>query len=179
VKSGYARVRYAGLLWVEGRSEEAEAAESTAREEQPKGVEPCRKRNRSRRYGYGGGLPPGVRRACHDDTAGDNQSHGDRDQAEAYDPLPWRVAEPIPQAVRSEVHGAWGPEGCKRARQGSGKSPYLPPDKTHHQDHVRPWDGLRHRETIGEFLIGHPAMSGDDEVAHIRQDSREAAKADR
>src|SRR5438477_7488637 len=90
---------------------------------------------------------------------------GHRDQAETNDPLPWRIAEPIPHAVGGKVHGARGPEGRKRARHGSRKSPHLPPDETHHQDHVRPRDRLGYREKVSEFLIGHPAMGGDDEVA--------------
>ena len=72
-----------------------------------------------------------------------------------------------------------GPKVANALASGSGKSPHLPPDKTHHQDHVRPGDGLRHCEKIGEFLICHPAMGDDDKVVDIRQDGREAAKADR
>jgi hypothetical protein len=63
----------------------------------------------------GSGPPSGVCRTRHYSAAGDDEPHGYRDQAETNDPLPWCIAEPIPQAVRDEVDGARGPEGRKRA----------------------------------------------------------------
>src|SRR5262249_503146 len=69
--------------------------------------------------------------------------------------------------------------GGKGARHCTGEPPNLPTDETHHQDHVRSGDRLRHGENIGEILIGHPAVGADDKVADIGQDSPEPAKADR
>ena len=86
----------AGRVSIMVESQEAEAAESTACEEQPHRIEPCRKHDRSRGNRKGGGLPPGVRRTRHHHAAGDDKSHGYRDQTETHDPLPWRGAEPIP-----------------------------------------------------------------------------------
>jgi hypothetical protein len=53
------------------------------------------------------------------------------------------------------------------------------PTKLIMQDHVRSRSGLRHRETVGEFLIGHPPMGSEPQVANIWQDRWRAAKADR
>ena len=86
----------AGRVSIIVESQEAEATESTACEQQPHGIEPRRKRDRGRCNRDGSGLPPGIRRTRHHHAAGDDKSHGYRDQAETHDPLPWRGAEPIP-----------------------------------------------------------------------------------
>jgi hypothetical protein len=99
-------------------------------------------------------------------------------EATPDDPLPWRVAESIPYSIHGEIHRAWRAEGGDRARQSSRKSPYLPSDKAHHQDHGGARDRLGEGEEVGEFLVRHPAIGAGNEIAHVRQNRRKAAKAD-
>jgi len=65
--------------------------------------------------------------------------------------------------------------GSKRA----GQAPHLPSDESHHQDHVRARDRLRHGEDVGEVLVRDPAMHGDDKRTHIGQHGWKAAETDR
>ena len=69
----------AGRVSIVVESQEAEAAESTAREEQPHGIEPCPEHDRGGSNRNGSGLPPGIRRTRHYRAAGDDKPHGYRD----------------------------------------------------------------------------------------------------
>ncbi len=171
------------LLVTTGRSRRIRVSRDrlgcTAHEKHQKWIDPCLKHECNGSNRNCNGRPRGIGRARHHDPAADDKPYGYGNQPYAHDVLPWSAAESIPQAVGSEVDDAGRPEGRKRARKGSRNSPHFPSDKTHHQDHVRPRDGLRQRKKIAEVLIGHPAMIADNEVANIRQNRGKTAKTDR
>ena len=60
---------------------------------------------------------------------------------------PASLAEVIPYAVRCEIHRAWGTERGERGGYRSLRSPNLPADQAHDQDHVRSgvWPGPARR----------------------------------
>ena len=80
-------------------SQEAEAAKHTTHQQRPQGTEPRPQRDRGCGDRDGNGRPTCVRCARHDRAAGDHRPHNDRNQTEAHDLLPWRVAEPVPYPV--------------------------------------------------------------------------------
>jgi hypothetical protein len=59
-------------------SQQTETAESSAREEYPKRIEPRPKHEHDRGDRHRGGLPIGVSRARHHGAAGDDEPNGDR-----------------------------------------------------------------------------------------------------
>jgi hypothetical protein len=136
-------------------SKQAEAAKNAGGGKNRERIEPCPKHEGSRSNRNGNGPASGISRTCHHGAAADDEAYGNGNQPEAHDVLPWGGAEPIPQAEGSKIYGAGRPEGRKCARHGSGNSPHLPPDKAHHQDHVRPRDGLRQRKKLAKswFVI--------------------------
>ena len=77
-----------GVSLIVAASQQTETAESSAREEYPKRIEPRPKHEHDRGDRHRGGLPIGVSRARHHGAAGDDEPYGDRNQAAAHNPLP-------------------------------------------------------------------------------------------
>ena len=51
-------------------------------------------------------------------------------------------------------------------------------DQAQHENEVRSWHDLRQREKIGKLAIADSAVGDDDQLAELRKDDRDAAKAD-
>src|SRR6266404_5517755 len=159
-------------------SEEAEAAQCSARDQDPQWTEPGREHQTHGGRRNRGTRPPVVRSTGHDITAGDDEPDRQRSEAEPHDALPRHITKPVPQTEGSVIHRAWRPECRERTGNGTRNSAQFQPDQTHHQDHIGPWHHLRDRKKIREFPIGHPAVGGD-KIVHIGKNRRKPAKADR
>ena len=60
----------------------------------------------------------------------------------------------------------------------SQEAAYLPADQAQHENEVRSRHDLRQRKKIGKLAIADPVVGYNDQLAELRKDDRDAAKAD-
>src|SRR5712671_7936704 len=95
-------------------SEEAEAAQCSARDQDPQWTEPGREHQTHGGRRNRGTRPPGVRSTGHDITAGDDEPDRQWGKAAAEDLRPRQIAEAVPETVRGVIHQTWRAEGRER-----------------------------------------------------------------